>query len=177
MLPARASLLLPAIFLMAVACGGGDDVTEPASDTAGSVGETDATPTSGAGSAPDATDTVVPTAPTAGSSSDAIGSVTVGDESWNVVASECEFTDTGTPITLVSIVGHAEEDDSIEIMLEFDPTDTGLTLTVQSAGGDPDWTAVNETFAEQVGGMHISGEGEFSGGTETRKGSFDLRCP
>lgn len=89
-----------------------------------------------------------------------------------------ESSETASPLTLVTIAGHAEGDESIAIVIEFDPRDTGLTLTVKGAGDSPSWAAINEGFVVRVGAISISGEGSFQGadGSGTAEGSFEASC-
>ncbi len=176
-----AVLLASSFLLLAVACGG-DDNDDDSSSRTGS-GSSDAAPTATeASSGGDA----VPTSPPGGSggsssSGDSVGSVTVGDETWMIVASGgCEFEAVEcTPIVAVTIDGHAEGDESIQISIKFDPRDIGLQLTVEGPGGDPGWSANNESFTTGVGPTSISGNGTFdstSGGGTSVLGSFEARC-
>lgn len=123
--------------------------------------------------------TAVPTEPPT-VDSETIGSISIGDQTWRIVASiGCDFdNETASPLTLVSIAGHAEGDESIEIVIQFDPRDTGLVLTVEGAGGEPSWAAINETFVTGVGAVSISGEGSFQSadGGEPTEGSFRAIC-
>jgi len=164
--------LLLGILLFAAACGGGDDDTS-SSDSAGSAGS------NAAPAATAANDDAESSSDSSSDDGDSAGTVTIGDESWGVVPSvQCSFTD-ASGIPVVSIAGHAASDESIEITIDFDPRDTGLTLTVKGAGEDPSWTAINETFTTHVGGTRISGEGTFSNapiGADTAEGSFEVAC-
>ncbi len=173
-----AVLVASGLLLFAAACGGDDDDPSSAGAPASSGGG-DAAPTA------TAADGVSPTtssgAGSTSSGSDSIGSVTIGDETWMIVASvQCDFTTVpDSPITVVAIAGHAEGDESIEISIDFDPRDTGLVLTVRGAGGDPGWAADNSSFTVSVGATSIRGDGSFdsmsSPGT-SEAGSFDARC-
>ena len=162
--------------LFAAACGGDDD-SSPSSDAPRSSGSSDTAPTA---TAEEGAAESQPSSDSTGTDADTVGTITVGDESWMLVASvQCDFTSVpGSPITVVAIAGHAEGDESIEIAIDFDPRDIGLRLTVEGADGDPYWSAVNETFATRVGGPVIAGEGTFvdRSGSNGTAGSFDVRC-
>jgi hypothetical protein len=102
--------------------------------------------------------------------------VTIGGDTWNIVASvQCSMETAQNGLPVVSIAGHAEGDESIELTLDFDPRDIGLVLAVTGAGGAPSWSA-NTDFVTQAGATRISGEGTFSGGGETVEGSFEAAC-
>jgi len=155
---------LVSLALLSAACGG-DGADSPASAPAENGGGTGS---SGGGPR------------TAGGSG--MGTITVGDTTWIIVpSSQCLFAAVpGSPVTVVTVAGHAESDESITIVIGFDPRDIGLAIAVQGAGGDPSWFANNETFPTvQVGASSIRGEGMFSsvsGGPGAAAGSFDVRC-
>jgi hypothetical protein len=114
--------------------------------------------------------------PSSGAGGDSVGTVKIGEETWNIVASgQCSMETVQNGLPVVSIAGHAESDESIEITLDFDPRDIGLVLTLTDAGGDPSWSA-NTDFAVQAGATHLSGEGTFSRGGEMVPGSFEAAC-
>ncbi len=175
-----AVLVTSSFLLLAAACGGDDDSSPSPSPT---------TPASSGGGAAAPTATAEASSSPASSSGggaassggDSIGSVTVGDETWMIVASvRCDFTAVpDSPLMVVAIAGHAEGDESIEITIDFDPRDTGLALILRSSGGDPAWMANNASFTVSVGATSIRGDGSFdsmsSPGT-SEPGSFDARC-
>lgn len=178
MRPMRSMFVLIAsvVLLFALACGGDDD-SSSSNDSpvaSGSNGPSPAGLAEQSGSPGDST------SDTTEASVDTVGTITVGDDTWALVASvQCDFVSIpDPPVTVVTIAGHAEGDESIEIGVDFDPRDTGLRLTVQGPGGEPSWAAISETFTTRVGATTIGGEGAFSssgGGAET-EGSFDIRC-
>ncbi len=179
---AIAAALVFGFLFFAAACGGDSEPSEgsdttAATSTADSAASSDPAPTATAQESAEAT--AAPTEPPT-VDSETIRSVSVGDQTWKIVASvECDFdSETASPLTLISIAGHAEGDESIEIVLAFDPRDTGLTLTVEGTGGEPSWAAINETFVVRAGAISISGEGSFQipGGGDTTEGSFEASC-
>ena len=183
-----AVLLASGFLLLAVACSGGDDDSSSSpTSSSGSSGDGDAAPTATSEAAAGSGGSSGGGASSSGSSGgDVVGSVTIGDETWGIVASiQCAFTQAegGVPgntfeVTVVAIAGHAEGDESIEISIDFDPRDTGLAMALK--GADENWVANNEGFPTVgVGTSSISGEGTFdstsSPGTSVA-GSFDARC-
>ena len=179
-----AVLLASGSLLLVAACGGGDDDSSSSpTSSSGSSGGGDAAPTATSEAAAGSGGSSGGAAP---SGDDVVGSVTIGDETWGIVANiQCDFTETegGVPgntfeVTVVAIAGHAEGDESVEISIDFDPRDAGLAIALQ--GGDAGWAANNEGFPSvSVGTTSISGEGTFDstsspGTTET--GSFEARC-
>jgi hypothetical protein len=169
------ALLVLGLMLFAAACGGDDDDSTSASDASGSQASSDAAPTD----VPSGDDDEGEEASSDDSSgSDAgVGTVTIGDETWTVIPSgQCEATDEGG-IPVFSIAGHADGDEVLEIVIDFDPRDTGLQMTVMGGASDPGWTAIDADFVVSAGGTHISGEGNFEDPTgNTAEGSFDVRC-
>lgn len=161
--------------LLVAACSGDDDDSTSASGASGSQGSSAAAPT-GVPSDDDEEDEDASSSDSSGSDA-GVGTVNVGDETWTVIPSgQCEATDEGG-IPVFSIAGHADGDEALEIVIDFDPRDTGLQMNVMGAGGDPGWTAVDANFVVTAGGNHISGEGDFEDPTgNTVEGSFDVRC-
>jgi hypothetical protein len=155
------------LLVFAVACGGDDDDDSAPAVTGSGGASTEATTATDEDDADDADSS---------SSSDSVGSVTIGDETWNIVASvQCSMETVENGLPVISIAGHAEGDESVEITIDFDPRDTGLQLAVTGEGGDPSWMA-NEDMVVSAGAVSISGEGTFTGGGETVDGSFEAMC-
>ena len=155
---------LVALALLSAACGVDGDDPAPGAPS----GDGGGTGSSGGGTT------------TAGGSG--VGTITVGDKTWVIVPSgKYLFAAVpGSQVTVVAIAGHAENDESIKIVIGFDPRDVGLAIAVQGTGGDPSWFANNETFPTvQVGASSIRAEGMFSNvsdGPGTAAGSFEVRC-
>jgi hypothetical protein len=172
--------LLLAFLLLAAACGGDDDdasssSSSSASSNGSSSGTTNAAPTEATGD--DDADGGDGDSSSASSSGGDGGSrmVTIGGDTWTLVPDQCEATDEGG-IPVFTIAGHAEADDAIEIVINFDPRDIGLEMTVMGPGGDPSWTA-DPDVTVQAGGPLISGEGSFSSAAgEAADGSFRVVC-
>jgi hypothetical protein len=166
--------LLIVVLAFAMACGGDDDDNNSAAGSS-SGGASDAAPADNGDDASgdeDPDDDAAPPPDDSGGG-DSVGFVTIGGETWNIVASiQCDVGPVGG-VPLARVHGHAEGDESIEIEISFDPRDIGLQLAV--SGADFFWDA-NDDAVTQTGGTHISGEGTFSSETETVEGSFDARC-
>lgn len=168
------AILTIGLLLFAVACGGDDDDDASAPASGGASNSAPAGTDAGSDDGGDDGGDAPATDPSGGG--DSVGSVTAGGDTWNIVASvECSMETVVNDLPVVSIAGHAESDESIEITLAFDPRDIGLQLAVTGAGGDPSWSA-NSDFVVQAGATHISGEGTFSGGGEMVEGSFEAAC-
>jgi len=159
------------LLLFAVACGGDDDDdSAPAASGSG-----DAAPAATA-TTEDESDAEGGETADSSSSGESVGSVTIGEETWNIVADvQCSMETVENNLPVISIAGHAEGDESVEITIDFDPRDTGLRLAVTGEGGDPSWMA-NQDMVVSAGAVSISGEGTFTGGGETVDGSFEAMC-
>ncbi len=100
------------------------------------------------------------------------GTISVGEESWTIVpAIQCAVY----PGNVVSIAGHAEEDSSIEIVIDY-----GGPNQVVVGSGMEAWHAGADTIVIEIDGKRVRGTATFTrftaGTQESREGSFDLTC-
>jgi len=163
--------MFAAICSLVLACGGDDDSLED--------GASGANPTAaGDGSAPtqSADSPASGSAGGAASSSEGGGTVTVGEESWTLVpAIQCGVF----PGPQVHISGHAEEDESIEILIDLDEGTDLKSVSVQADDDDPWWEAQDDAVTIEVDGRTVRGSGTFSSpfaDRGTREGSFEIEC-
>jgi hypothetical protein len=103
------------------------------------------------------------------------GTLTVGDDSWTLVPStQCSiYSD-----SLVNIAGHAAEDPSLEIVLDYGGP-TGVRIGTVSR--EPWWQAVRDSIAIEIEDRRrIRGTATFevfrNGTKESAEGSFDITC-
>ena len=101
------------------------------------------------------------------------GTFTVGKQTWTLVPStQCSIY----PGNVVSIAGHAEEDPSLEIIIDYGGPD-GARIGPDSVSG---WQAMPETLIIEIDGRHVHGEATFSeffgGRGDKAEGSFDVDC-
>lgn len=135
-----------ALVLTATGCGGNENASEPAP------------PAAAGGSA----------APAA----ERAGSITVGDQTWNIVFKSCQVY----PGPIVNVWGSAASDPELEITIDYG----GPNQAVVGSGRDALWHAVKETLDVQVDGQSARGTASFSehsgGGGNTADGSFEVNC-
>lgn len=109
----------------------------------------------------------------AASPSEQGGSITVGESSWTIVPStQCSVY----PGAVVSIAGHAAEDESLEIVLDYGGPDQVRI----GQGSETLWQARSDTMEVEIDGQTVSGSAEFTGspggGGESVNGSWEVRC-
>lgn len=113
--------------------------------------------------------------PQSSSGSSRSGTLTVGEASWTFLPStQCSIY----PGNVVSIAGHAAEDPSVEIVIDYGGP-TGVTIGTY--GREPWWQAVRDTIEVEIEGRRrIGGTATFevfrNGAKETAEGSFDISC-
>ena len=98
------------------------------------------------------------------------GSITVGEDSWTLVpAIQCSVY----PGDIVNIAGHAKEDDSLEIVIDY-----GGPTGVRVGQGADAWHARKESIAVQIENKRVQGTATFiqHTGSEEHPGSFDVSC-
>ncbi|MGA8203158.1 MAG: hypothetical protein WB812_01490 [Woeseiaceae bacterium] len=106
------------------------------------------------------------------------GTITVGEQVFTFVPSiQCSVY----PGNVVSIAGHAAEDESTEITIDYAPDGDGPTAASIDTDGRPgSWFSIRETLQFDIEGRHVRGIAtfsEYSGGTgKTAPGSFDIGC-
>lgn len=139
-------------------CDGGDSASEAAAPAAGSQ------------QAP-------PVTATTNSAGARTGTVEIDGETWTIVPTiQCSVY----PGPVVSVAGHAANNESIEITLDYSPDDGLVGATVEKSDGTLSWVAMGEQVTFDVDGDHIQGEGRFTwhgpGAAREAQGKFDLRC-
>jgi hypothetical protein len=145
--------LLAFITIALTSCGGNDDAKSSPSATAQS--------SSGA-------------APASKSVSKRGGSITVGAESWTFVPStQCSVY----PGDVVSIAGHAKEDESVEIVIDWGGP-TGVHVGQDQT--DTSWHAVADSIKLTIDDKRVSGTASFAktsySTNAVSEGSFDIEC-
>jgi hypothetical protein len=103
------------------------------------------------------------------------GTLTVGGDSWTLVPStQCSiYSD-----DLVNIAGHAAEDPSVEIVIDYGGP-TGVTIGTVSQ--EPWWQAVQDSIAIEIENRRrVRGTATFevfrNGTRGSVEGSFDITC-
>jgi hypothetical protein len=101
------------------------------------------------------------------------GTIIVGEDSWTLVpAVQCSVY----PGDVVSIAGHAAEDPSLEITIDYG----GPNQLVIGSGRDALWYAKQDTIQIEIEGKRVRGTATFtqysSGTGESREGSFYVQC-
>lgn len=103
------------------------------------------------------------------------GTIKIGDDSWTLVPStQCSIY----PGNVVSIAGHAAEDPSIEIVIDYGGP-TGITIG--EYGTEPWWQNAPDSLEVEIEGRSkFRGSATFNvfkvGSQETAEGSFDITC-
>ena len=102
------------------------------------------------------------------------GTLTVGTDTWTIVpAIQCSIYPGG----VVSIAGHAAEDPSLEIVIDWcGPTG----VRIGQDGSETSWFGTRDTIQMEIDGKTVRGTAtfnEYSTGTgESRPGSFEVNC-
>lgn len=154
--------------VVAAACGGDDD---DATNGNGSGGEPTATTAADNGNGDAATPTEAAGQP-GGNGSESGGTISVGEESWTVVADgQCSVF----PGPVVYVWGHAAEDESVEITIDYDPDGDFISAVLE--GPDTNWSSHDDDISMELDGQTLRGEGTFASSTgETAEGSFEVTC-
>jgi hypothetical protein len=102
------------------------------------------------------------------------GTLTVGAETWTIVpAIQCSVF----PGNVISIAGHAAEDPSLEIVIDYGGP-TGVRIGDEGTGTS--WFGVRDTIQVDIDGKTIRGTATFSdsssGTGESQPGSFEVNC-
>ena len=102
------------------------------------------------------------------------GRITVGDETWTFVPStQCSVY----PGNVVSIAGHAKEDESVEIIIDWGGP---VGVHVGQDRTDTSWHAVPDSIEVTIENKRVMGTASFSTSiysTEVAaEGSFDIEC-
>lgn len=101
------------------------------------------------------------------------GTISVGEERWTIVPkTQCSIY----PGDVVSIAGHAAEDPSLEIVIDYG----GPNQVVIGSGRNVRWHANKNSMTIKIDGRHVQGAATFTqnvtGTGESREGSFDVTC-
>jgi len=120
----------------------------------------------------------------ASSSNSRGGTITIGEQTWTFVPSiQCSIYSGN----LVSIAGHAAEDPSLEISIDYTTQRGPVGVSVGTDGRDGGWFAVKDTLQWQIEGRQVRGtatfsesrgdSGSFPGGSRSSvEGSFEITC-
>ena len=106
------------------------------------------------------------------------GTLTVADRTYSVVPSvQCSVY----PNNQVNIAGHAAEDESLEVTIDFYPDGDGPSgVTLGTDGREGSWFSMRETLQWRIDAQRVSGTATFSeyrgGMGKTAEGSFDISC-
>ena len=105
------------------------------------------------------------------------GVIEIGGETWTLVpAIQCSVY----PGPVVSIAGHAEGDEAIEIVIDYDAQRGPVGVRVEKSNTTPSWSAGRDDLSFEIDGSHVKGEGtftEFVGGSSNKEqGNFDVTC-
>jgi len=105
------------------------------------------------------------------------GTITVGEQNWTIVSStQCSIY----PGNVVSIAGHAAEDTSLEIVIDYTTQRGPVGVSVGSDRREGSWFAVKDSLQWQIEERQVSGTATFSefrsGNGKTAEGSFEISC-
>lgn len=105
------------------------------------------------------------------------GTIEIDGTTWTVVpAIQCDVF----PGPVAYVAGHAAEDESIEIAIDYNPGDRIVGVSVERTDGTLVWRAGEAAVTFDVRGQTIKGEGDFTwpmaGEIRTAKGKFEVRC-
>lgn len=101
------------------------------------------------------------------------GSITVGQQTWTIIASiQCSVYGEN----MLNIAGHAQEDESLEIVIDLGGPDQVRIVE----GRDALWHAVRSSITMQVEGKRVRGTADFTksinGGGEAVPGKWEVDC-
>jgi len=104
------------------------------------------------------------------------GSITIDEQTWTLVPDiQCSVY----PGPVVSIAGHAAEDEAVEIVIDYNGTEGPTGVSVTKPGGTLEWNAY-ASMNFQIERKRVQGAGYFTGSTHgaTRQaeGRFDVDC-
>ncbi|MDZ7727074.1 MAG: hypothetical protein U5Q44_02130 [Dehalococcoidia bacterium] len=116
----------------------------------------------------------------AGSDDETAGTVTVGDDSWTFVPSiSCSVF----PGPVAYLAGHAAEDESVEITIDYDPDGDLINAQVSSADAGFNWIAGDRTLENdlefEISDNTVTATGTFTNqvaGGESAGGTIDITC-
>lgn len=116
------------------------------------------------------------TAPVEAAAPSPVGTITIDGRTWNVIA-DVQCSVTAGPV--VSIAGHAAEDEAVEILIDYNGNQEPTGVSVKKPDGSVDWTAY-ASMNFQIERQRVQGSGYFtgmSGGAQTQaSGQFDVDC-
>ncbi|MAL03135.1 MAG: hypothetical protein CL625_02505 [Arenimonas sp.] len=104
------------------------------------------------------------------------GVIEIDGRTWNVVADvQCSVM----PGPVVSIAGHAAEDEAVEIVIDYNGAEGPTGVSVTKPDGTVDWTAY-ASMNFQIERKRVQGAGYFTGTTrgvqKQAEGRFDVDC-
>ena len=104
------------------------------------------------------------------------GVIEIDGRTWNVVADvQCSVM----PGPVVSIAGHADEDEAVDIVIDYNGAEGPTGVTVTKPDGTVDWTAY-ASMNFQIERKRVQGAGYFTGTTrgvqKQAEGRFDVDC-
>lgn len=155
-------LVIAALALAAVACGGDDDDAGSGDRTPPADPTQPAAPTQPSGDGGNATET-------------GAGTVTIGDTTWTVEPDQqCSVY----PGPVVAISGRAAEDPRVEITIDYDEAAGPNAVWLRDVETSAVWSAEGDQVSFDIAGNTVRGTGTFYNWTtgETADGSFDVRC-
>jgi hypothetical protein len=117
-----------------------------------------------------------PVAPAPAQAPAPAGVIEIDGKTWTVMADvQCSVF----PGPVVSIAGHAAEDEGIEIVVDYNGTEGPTGVSVIHPDGSVEWNAAH-TMNFEIERQRVKGAGYFIGtlGGDTRQaeGRFDINC-
>lgn len=105
-----------------------------------------------------------------------VGTIVVDGRTWNVIADvQCSVG----PGPVVSIAGHAADDEAVEIVIDYNGNEGPTGASVRKADGSVDWTAY-ASMNFQIERQRVQGTGFFTGSPggvqQQANGQFDVDC-
>ena len=102
------------------------------------------------------------------------GSITVGEQTWTIVIStQCSIY----PGDIINVAGHAAEDPSLEIVIDYGGPNGAYISNESSSTG---WRALTDTLKIEIEGRNVHGSATFksigSGTSSSSEGSLDINC-
>ena len=118
----------------------------------------------------------VPATPPEASAPRPVGTIVIDGRRWAVVAdTHCSVA----PGPVVSIAGHATDDEAVKIVIEYNGNEGPTGVSVTKADGSVDWTAY-ASMNFQIERQRVQGAGYFTGTTggvqQQAEGRFDVDC-
>lgn len=113
---------------------------------------------------------------------DPAGTITVGDDTWQVVpAIQCSVY----PGDIVAIAGHAAGNEAVEIVVDHDPSSGLVAVRIKGPDDVPHWLAEDDNVSLQIDDRTVSGTATFKPGIGATieegqprevEGSIEISC-